>query len=532
MPTTNLGRIGIVPKGTYDTSAQYYMLDALNHQDISYLVLKDVKGITPSDDGVNYMILARSGNIRGTYPTVADLAEAYPNGNSYIYAVAADQKWYYWKTGFGWVAGGLINNDATMAAINTELGGKADRSAYVQKDNALQAAINACQASGERLVLKSGQEYTITELLSITDPHAFFGSNATLINNSGTYALVIDLGLTTMRRIDFGGLRIVGGKGIRIVNAKQCVFENIAFDNVEEPIRVEAGYENMFCKIRMDSDTLLETGIVALSSDNHYTDITMVNYKKPIIATGSSTFTRVHPWIRPGDATEAELLASVFATMNGGTSRFIGCNADGYATVFDFTTFAVVMADCLATTYNSTLWSGIATSAKLFNVAAGVVPQVLLSACRFFGPASKIDVTPGAIIVLDDNSNLMPSSNVLGTLSKSFSLTPAANFTVEETECFYEKGWVHIRIVVKYVPGSPITIQGSTAIGSIPSAYRPAADRMSANGKYTINSQTSTFHGLQFKIEAAGSIRCYLPTDATTSEVYVLVETSYRVGMK
>ncbi|PCE10078.1 hypothetical protein CKY08_00325 [Enterococcus faecium] len=51
------------------------------------------------------------GNPSGVYTTLADLKTAFPNGNSNIYVVSADNKWYYWN-GTTWTAGGVYNEKA------------------------------------------------------------------------------------------------------------------------------------------------------------------------------------------------------------------------------------------------------------------------------------------------------------------------------------------------------------------------------------------------------------------------------------
>jgi hypothetical protein len=47
-----------------------------------------------------------SGSPKGTYATLSALQTAFPTGNSNIYVVTADGKWYYWN-GSAWTAGGV-----------------------------------------------------------------------------------------------------------------------------------------------------------------------------------------------------------------------------------------------------------------------------------------------------------------------------------------------------------------------------------------------------------------------------------------
>lgn len=59
--TSNLGKVMITPRGAYSPANNYEPLDIVVHSGSSYLVLKSVSGVTPSDDGSNYMLLASRG---------------------------------------------------------------------------------------------------------------------------------------------------------------------------------------------------------------------------------------------------------------------------------------------------------------------------------------------------------------------------------------------------------------------------------------------------------------------------------------
>lgn len=50
-----------------------------------------------------------SGSPKGTYATITDLQAAFPTGNTSIYLVTADGKWYYWN-GSAWTAGGTYQS--------------------------------------------------------------------------------------------------------------------------------------------------------------------------------------------------------------------------------------------------------------------------------------------------------------------------------------------------------------------------------------------------------------------------------------
>lgn len=61
MPTQTLGKVKLTPRGAYDPAATYVPLDIVSYGGGSYCVLKNVTGITPTGDDVNYQLLAESG---------------------------------------------------------------------------------------------------------------------------------------------------------------------------------------------------------------------------------------------------------------------------------------------------------------------------------------------------------------------------------------------------------------------------------------------------------------------------------------
>lgn len=54
-----LGKVGLVNKGTYNASTAYTALDFVQYDGSSYVALKSVQGVTPSNDGTNWQYLAR-----------------------------------------------------------------------------------------------------------------------------------------------------------------------------------------------------------------------------------------------------------------------------------------------------------------------------------------------------------------------------------------------------------------------------------------------------------------------------------------
>ena len=61
MPNTVLGKVSCVPRGDYSASATYTVLDIAGYQGGSYMALKTVTGVTPSNDGSNWMQLSGPG---------------------------------------------------------------------------------------------------------------------------------------------------------------------------------------------------------------------------------------------------------------------------------------------------------------------------------------------------------------------------------------------------------------------------------------------------------------------------------------
>ena len=61
MPNTVLGKVSCVPRGDYNAGTTYYALDIVGYEGGSYLAMKEVTGVTPSNDQVNWMQLSGPG---------------------------------------------------------------------------------------------------------------------------------------------------------------------------------------------------------------------------------------------------------------------------------------------------------------------------------------------------------------------------------------------------------------------------------------------------------------------------------------
>lgn len=65
MPSTNLGKVKLTPKGDYNPATQYEVLDIVSNAGGSYVALKDVLGVTPNNDGINWQQLSGPGTPGG-----------------------------------------------------------------------------------------------------------------------------------------------------------------------------------------------------------------------------------------------------------------------------------------------------------------------------------------------------------------------------------------------------------------------------------------------------------------------------------
>lgn len=61
MANTVLGKVSMVPRGDYSASETYYALDIVGYGGGSYVAMKEVTGVTPSNDQINWMQLSGPG---------------------------------------------------------------------------------------------------------------------------------------------------------------------------------------------------------------------------------------------------------------------------------------------------------------------------------------------------------------------------------------------------------------------------------------------------------------------------------------
>ncbi|BCD21077.1 SGNH/GDSL hydrolase family protein [Bacillus cereus] len=110
--TENTKQIGILSESVGNNTTQLG-----NKADKTYVDSELTKKVSQSDLTVKAdktyvdtkVSAVVSGSPKGTYATLADLQTAKPTGDSNIYVVTADGKWYYWS-GASWTAGGTYQS--------------------------------------------------------------------------------------------------------------------------------------------------------------------------------------------------------------------------------------------------------------------------------------------------------------------------------------------------------------------------------------------------------------------------------------
>lgn len=156
MATHYLGRVSIVPKGTYSAGTEYSKLDMVTSAGSSYIYINATPGAGHSLADTDYWMQTASkgdtgatgatgpqgepfeygdftpeqlaglvgpgGSPAGAYATTGALASADPDHGG-VYLVTADGHWYYWN-GSAWADGGLYQATSLLAGDHITLAGK------------------------------------------------------------------------------------------------------------------------------------------------------------------------------------------------------------------------------------------------------------------------------------------------------------------------------------------------------------------------------------------------------------------------
>jgi hypothetical protein len=128
-----------------------------------------------------------SGSPKGTYATLAALQTAFPTGNTNIYLVTADGKWYYWS-GSAWTAGGTYQatgiGEKNVKPINTTF-----IEEIIGKNKLNPADINASfyySPSNVRIQNRGAVANCVTGFTEVVEGETYLISG-THVSNSGGY---------------------------------------------------------------------------------------------------------------------------------------------------------------------------------------------------------------------------------------------------------------------------------------------------------------------------------------------------------
>lgn len=149
-----------------------------------------------------------SGSPKGTYATVTALQIAFPTGNSNIYVVSADGKWYYWNDTV-WTAGGLyqatLSNDfpATNLVKN---GNFSDTSNWNAGASKLIASNNKLVVTGDGTAVNPRIFQSL--LVPPVVGHRYFVKALVSVNDTKLTNLILELYTTTSGTLPKGSIDI------------------------------------------------------------------------------------------------------------------------------------------------------------------------------------------------------------------------------------------------------------------------------------------------------------------------------------
>lgn len=136
MAETNLGRVAIVPQGTYSASVQYYYLDLVFSDGNTYVAISDPPIGTSPTNATYWQLVATGGSPKGVYANLAALQAAFPTGTTGIYITQDNGHWYFWS-GSAWADGGVFQAALSISqTIGTSM-------TDVPSENAVNKALSA-----------------------------------------------------------------------------------------------------------------------------------------------------------------------------------------------------------------------------------------------------------------------------------------------------------------------------------------------------------------------------------------------------
>lgn len=213
--TSDLGKWMITNGGNYNAEATYEQLTMVMYNNSTYITLKTVTGVTPSNDGVNYILMAQGFE-----------AEALAS------VTATDTSGLLGDVGETVSAQSLV--DYLADAVTTKLLKKTDMSnVQVNDQNKIPTSALAYAMSQDIAGLNSDLE-TVSESLEQTQKY-FYHSSGTAYVRSTKQVHVTNLDGTEF--VDIYGKDLVLPNGVRLTNKADYVIVASESDNSDDSIK-------------------------------------------------------------------------------------------------------------------------------------------------------------------------------------------------------------------------------------------------------------------------------------------------------
>lgn len=149
-----------------------------------------------------------TGTPKGVYATVSALTAAFPSGNSNIYVVSADGKWYFWS-GSAWTAGSVYQSTALA-----DLSVTPNKTSFISQDYNLfnKATVTSGIMNSSNGTIVANSSYYASDYIPVTEgklykflPHfdtAYFNSSNVYVSGStafGDLTIPSGVGIVSMR---------------------------------------------------------------------------------------------------------------------------------------------------------------------------------------------------------------------------------------------------------------------------------------------------------------------------------------------
>ena len=162
------------PMGAYDPDTAYSLLDVVSYEGASYLALKDVQGVAPSNDGTNWMLLAEKGDAGESIGSVVKTGGTGAPGTTDTYTVYLTDNTpvgtitvYNGQDGAGdFQADGSVPMTGNLQMGNHKLTGLAEGTADTDGVNKGQMDAAIAALTGEDIPTSGTDDTTIAAALS------------------------------------------------------------------------------------------------------------------------------------------------------------------------------------------------------------------------------------------------------------------------------------------------------------------------------------------------------------------------------